>query len=419
MIDGSGRPARRGARRVVALAAAAAIGGVPLGCRSTAKPAPLGSAATSAVSSTAVDARTGPTVVQAQRMDSVRPTPPSAGEEYFGVQLDWSAATPASYAASLGRVPYDFGQFVSLPLSTADERRLDTAVSELAALHAKLFLTLEVPGGLGTVTPAVAQSIATDLARWNLQGVGIFVRFGQEMNGGWYPWAQQPVRYVAAFRLIASYVHRLAPGSVMVWSPNYGGGYPFAGEPYVAQPGTAAFQTLDTNHDGKLTMQDDPYGPYYPGDDAVDWVGLSLYHFGNRWPWGANDVPEPGKFVNQMTGSYDGDNGNDTAVPNFYAVWAVGHHKPMAISETAALYDGAQSGAGATELQVKRAWIDQVFNPSVRADFPALALIDWFEYRKTEGGISGVVDWRAVANPQIRSALQAALISGYVFSPSG
>ena len=37
-----------------------------------------------------------------------------------------------------------------------------------------------------------------------------------------------------------------------------------------------------------LNMADDPYGPYYPGDDAVDWVGMSLYHWGSSYPWGAN-----------------------------------------------------------------------------------------------------------------------------------
>ena len=31
-----------------------------------------------------------------------------------------------------------------------------------------------------------------------------------------------------------------------------------------------------------LTMTDDPYLPYYPGDDAVDWVGISLFHWRRR-----------------------------------------------------------------------------------------------------------------------------------------
>jgi soluble lytic murein transglycosylase-like protein len=68
----------------------------------------------------------------------------------------------------------------------------------------------------------------------------------------------------------------------MLWAPNYGGGYPFASGQYNALPGTSDFALLDTNHDGVLNMSDDPYLPYYPGDDAVDWVGMSLYHWGSR-----------------------------------------------------------------------------------------------------------------------------------------
>ncbi len=36
---------------------------------------------------------------------------------------------------------------------------------------------------------------------------------------------------------------------------------------------------LDTNGDGKLDMSDDMYTPYYPGDEWVDWVGMSIFHF--------------------------------------------------------------------------------------------------------------------------------------------
>lgn len=346
-------------------------------------------------------------------MAAVRPTVPVAGQEYFGVQLDWSADTPSSYVSRLGRVPYDFGDFASIPFTAARLTELNTYVDEVAADRAKLFLTIEIPGGLATVTPGVARDLATNLERWNLQGVGIFLRFGQEMNGSWYPWGQQPAAYVSAFRLVATYVHQYALGTVMVWSPNYGGGYPFPGEEYEAQPGTAAFAQMDTDHDGKITMADDPYGPYYPGDSYVDWVGLTLYHFGDAWPWGANDIPEANKFVDQVTGRYNGDNGNDTAVPDFYQVYAVDHHKPMAISETAALFDEANAGSGASEVAIKDNWIGQVFNPSVPAEFPELAMVNWFEYQKTENGITGVIDWRATVNPAVRADLLAALNDGH------
>ena len=65
-----------------------------------------------------------------------------------------------------------------------------------------------------------------------------------------------------------------------------------------AVPGTPDFKALDTNGDGVLTMADDPYGPYYPGDDAVDWVGMSLYHWGSSYPWGANALPGSGNAAN-------------------------------------------------------------------------------------------------------------------------
>lgn len=37
---------------------------------------------------------------------------------------------------------------------------------------------------------------------------------------------------------------------------------------------------MDTNSDGKVDMWDDMYTPFYPGDDWVDWVGMSIFHFG-------------------------------------------------------------------------------------------------------------------------------------------
>ena len=40
---------------------------------------------------------------------------------------------------------------------------------------------------------------------------------------------------------------------------------------------SAADQTLlDTNNNGVLDAGDDAFSPYYPGDDVVDWIGLSI-----------------------------------------------------------------------------------------------------------------------------------------------
>lgn len=42
-------------------------------------------------------------------------------------------------------------------------------------------------------------------------------------------------------------------------------------------PSVADQQALDTNRNGQLDGGDDPYSPWYPGDDLVDWIGISLY----------------------------------------------------------------------------------------------------------------------------------------------
>ena len=235
----------------------------------------------------------------------------------------------------------------------------------------------------------------------------VVVRFAHEMNGSWYAWGHQPTAYVEAYRRVADAVHEHAPGSAMMWAPNYGGGYPFAGGQHEAEPGSADFAALDTDGDGALTMADDPYAPYYPGDDAVDWVGMSLYHWGDAHPWGENELPEPGKFAAQLTGTYDGAGGDDSAVPDFYAEYGQRRGKPVAIPETAALYNPAEGGAD--ELAIKQAWWGQVFDESMPEDFPQLKMISWFEWDKHEVEIDGPVDWTTTNTAAVRDAFTADL----------
>jgi beta-mannanase len=87
---------------------------------------------------------------------------------------------------------------------------------------------------------------------------------------------------------------------------------------------------LDTNGDGKVDSNDDPFSPYYPGDDWVDWVGLSVYWFGPKWPWEDNESPTAGYFERVLSGGdssfslYDLYSGNS------------GSAKPFMVTETAA-----------------------------------------------------------------------------------
>jgi hypothetical protein len=171
---------------------------------------------------------------------------------------------------------------------------------------------------------------------------------------------------------------------------------------------------LDTDGVGTVNGADDPYAPYYPGDDAVDWVGMSLYHWGNTYPWGANVVPEPGKFLAQLTGTYNGAGGNDLAVPDFYGEYGTRHEKPVAIPETAALT--VPSRKGAAELAIKQAWWRQLFDPKIPKDYPQLKMINWFEWNKIEVEVKAAVDWRSAGTPAITKAYTAELPDWFRFA---
>ena len=345
------------------------------------------------------------------------PTPPD-GHAYFGVQLDWSSDSPKSYTGRLGRSPAIYGRFADFPLSDAQKTLITAGVDEIATQHAMLDLTLKPTGGLATVSQQSAQELANTLAEWNRRGVDVLLRFAHEMNGSWYSWGQQPIEYIAAYRTVADAVHKVALKTVMVWAPNQGGSYPYLGGQYSAKPGTPDFAALDTNHDGQLNGDDDAYAPYYPGDNYVDWVGLSLYSWGCHYPWGANVLPQPGMFVSEVTGKalHDGCT-DDRDLTDYYKVFAEGRHKPMALSETGALFDEANASTGASALDLKKAWMAQVLDPSLSSRFPLLKEENWFEFRQYEASVSAQVDWRLTADPAVLQALKGYLGPRYILAP--
>jgi len=155
------------------------------------------------------------------------------------------------------------------------------------------------------------------------------------------------------------------------------------------------------------------YEPFYPGDDAVDWVGMTIYHWGVRYPWFENELPEPNSFAAQLTGNYVGGNGDQRAVPDFYARYCADgvHQKPLTIPETAAFFNPRQPGPD--ELSIKRSWWRQVFNISgdspaavdVAVHFPKMKCVNWFDHYKRESEAQGQwIDWRISASAPVRAA---------------
>jgi hypothetical protein len=272
-------------------------------------------------------------------------------------------------------------------------------------------ITLEPYVGLSNVTEEACSEFARLCSQQETQGIGgIMVRFAHEMNGNWNPWGQQPMRYREKFRLLGQHIRTNTTRTAMLWAPSYAGGYPFGTHRVV--PGTPDFLALDTDADGVLSQNDDPYEPYYPGDDAVDWVGLTLYHWGVQWPWLENELPETNSFADLLTGNYRGGNGDQTAVPDFYARYCADgvRNKPLAIPETAAFFNPHQGGAG--ELAIKEAWCRQVFNISgdspealdVASHFPKLKCVCWFDHYKLEPEQQQWIDWRISAYTPVHSS---------------
>lgn len=332
----------------------------------------------------------------------------------FGVNLDWGSQTIAEYSRELGQRPAVAVAFADLPFTEAERDEVRSAAAQLQTNGGTLLLTLESIDGLAAVTDGVATDVADLAASINSTGVPVIIRFAHEMNGSWYAWGQQPTAYIDAFRRVAGAVHSDAPGTAMMWAPNNADGYPFEGGASAAQPGTADFASLDTNADGVLSLADDPYAPYYPGDDAVDWVGMSLYHWGSAHPWGENEMPEESKLAAQLTGTYDGAAGDETAAPDFYQTYGVEHGKPVAIPETAALV--VPRGDAAGELAIKQAWWRQVFSDETAERFPNLRMINWFEWEKFEPEVEEEVTWSVLRDQETRRAFRADLPEWLVYA---
>lgn len=322
----------------------------------------------------------------------------------FGLNPDWAVESLQNFADITGVSPGAAVTFIDMPFNSEDSTNVLAAADQVAGMGGVLMLTLEPHEGLGAVNDESVAALTELLSEVNAKGVPVLLRFAHEMNGSWYPWGQQPEAYVEAFRTVATAVREDTPGTEMIWAPNYGGGYPFSGGEFEAEPGASDFALLDTDGDGELTETDDPYAPYYPGDDVVDWVGMSLYHWGSTYPWESSEMPEDDKFSDQLHGTYDGLAGDESILPDFYSIYSEDRDKPLAIPETAAFVTADASPELA--LDIKRAWWRQIFSPEVHSEFPNLRMVNWFNWDKYEPEVDATVRWSVSTDQQIADAFR-------------
>jgi hypothetical protein len=321
---------------------------------------------------------------------------------YIGFSLQ-SGNKISDLRSTLGITPAVYGGYFGFPWSEAELAALTNFLNEVMGAGGIAMVTLEPWGGLQTVSENACLELAGLCSSYEARGItGVLIRLGHEMNGNWYPWGQRPILFKQTFRLLAESLRPRTKRSAMLWAPNHGLGYPFgAPAPNSASPD---FADLDTNNDGIISQQDDMYEPYYPGNDVVDWVGLTLYHWGN--PWLENAPPSKNMFIRSIVGRYGAD------IPDFYRRYCAsrGRQKPMAIPETAAFYNTERGGR--SELEVKQGWWQQVFNSGAYSEsadiatyYPQIKCIGWFDQLKREGvAENNLIDWRVSADPEIRTA---------------
>ncbi|MCE7871295.1 hypothetical protein DYH09_13065 [bacterium CPR1] len=170
---------------------------------------------------------------------------------------------------------------------------------------------------------AYLQGFVAEVARFDWP---VFIRFAGEMNGEWTPYHGDPPAYRRAFRTVYQ-AFRKAPRAALIWCPN-------------SVPVTGLEE-------------------YYPGDDAVDWVGVNLYSV----LFLDNDPARPGEAVNPT----------DLLDPVYRKFSA---RKPIAIGEYAASHQSALSPATRPDFAVDK--MRQLYE-SLPTRYPRVKLVSWYD----------------------------------------
>jgi len=279
---------------------------------------------------------------------------------------------------------------------------------------ANVYLTVYPNQGLAAVTDADILSLAIQIRTIQGDGRTVFLRWAPEFSGNWMIYGLQPTAFKQVWSRMYSIIKSEAPDTVVVWSPNTGYSYPF-GATLASVPDAADRAALDTNGDGQLTNADDPYSPWYPGDDQVDWIGISLYFKGPDFQ-NINEIQVSGFVYDIIHGYNPYYKQRGQTNPDFYELYCA--QKPtkacMFSEAAAAWHSNADLVASArnTQVELQRAWwSDIILNQSFWEQHPRMKAYYHFEYDKFEndGGVVDERDYRLSNNSDVLNAFLADL----------
>jgi hypothetical protein len=177
----------------------------------------------------------------------------------------------------------------------------------------------------------------------------VWIRYGHEMNGGWYPWSADTAGYVAAWKYIRHRMRsvRAAWNARFVWAPNP--------DLWRATPADWLVRLM----------------PYWPGPAAVDALGATMIEFGR--------------------------DDRSYAVTQFAERFDLAHRifgRPVRAMEVNV----------AQELAVP--WLCALARHAAANDLPAVILSQGASRAAAVGG-TGDLDWSLMDDPDARAAVRA------------
>jgi len=223
-------------------------------------------------------------------------------------------------------------------------------------------IALEPNEGLGKVKD---DQYLHDMARdIKASGAKVFLRFASEMNGAWPVYGGDPGAYIVKFQMVAKVMHDEAPNVAMVWCP------------YTTP---------------KATVEE-----YYPGDEAVDWVGVNMYSV----TYFSQDKSKPARKVRPADML--------KFVYNHFAA-----KKPMMICEYGATHYSKVDDKNESEFAVS--CIDELYS-ELRTQFKRIKAINYFNTNNMLLGHRKNNDYSLTGDPQVMAAYGKAIADPYFLS---
>ena len=216
------------------------------------------------------------------------------------------------------------------------------------------YTLLTIDPGSATLADIASGKYDADITTWanNVKAYGqpFFMRFAHEMNGGWYAWGEKPTDFVAAWKHFHDVVTNAGATNVTwVFNPN---------------------------------LEIGPYkiSDYWPGDAYVDWMGLDGY--------------DKGATSESFASLYQ---------PSYAELVALSQ-KPIMICEIGSL----EYGAGE-----KGAWIKDLLETQLPANFPQIHAFVWFNWRfyETDNNVTAYQPFPIESSASSLSAFAAGVAS--------